>query len=171
MRALRLAVLVVAAIAVGSGVAACSQAVSGTGTLASDATTSGPTPTGTTEPSPTETSSPTPSPTPSPTTDVRKVRQLALCVRERATVTTTNSSFNKAKSRDGQIAALRTGARSTLNNLRQSKLPTGDRVYRSARVVYDQLNRLIRSAAAGSSPSTAPYNAATTAFSKACASL
>lgn len=171
MRALRLAVLVVVAIAVGGGVTACSQAVSGTGTLAADATTGAPTPTGTTEPSPTETSSPTPSPTPSPTADPTKVRQLALCVRERATITTTNSQFNKAKSRDGQIAALRTGARSTLNNLRQSKLQTGDKVYRSARVIYDQLNRLIRSADNGSSPSTSPYNTATTAFSRACASI
>lgn len=171
MRALRLAVLVVVAIAVGGGLAACSQAVTGTGTLAADATgTPGPTPTETSEPSPTETTaSPTPSPT--PTTDPNKVRQLALCVRERATITTTNASFNKAKNRDGQIAALRTGARSTLNNLRQSKLQTGDKVYKAARVIYDQLNRLIRSADAGSSPSTSPYNTATTAFSRTCASI
>ena len=171
MRALRLAALVVA-IVVGGGVAACSRTVEGTGTLAADATTAGPTPTETetTEPSPIETTS-TPTPTPSPTTDVRKVRRLALCVRERAAITTTNSTFNKAKTRDGQIAALRTGSRSILATLRQSKLPTSDGVYRSGKAVLDRLNALISSADAGNSPSTTPYNTATTAFSKVCSSI
>jgi hypothetical protein len=171
MRASRLAGLVVVAIAVGGGVTACSQAVEGTGTLASDVTaTSGPTPTGTSEPSPTETSD-SPTPTPSPTTDVKKVRRLALCVAERAAITTTNASFNKAKNRDGQISALRKGASSILGSLRRSKLPTGDGVYRSGKAVLDQLNVLVRSADAGNSPSTAPYNKATTAFTKVCGTL
>lgn len=170
MRALRLAVLVVVAIVVGGGVAACSQTVEGVGTLASDATTSGPTPTGSAEPSPTETTS-SPTPTPTPTTDVRKVRRLALCVRERAAITTTNSSFNKAKNRDGQVAALRTGSRSILSALRASKLPTSDGVYRAGKAVLDQLNSLIRGADSGGAPSTTPYNRATTAFTKVCGSL
>jgi len=169
MRALRLAALVVA-IVVGGGVAACSRTVEGTGTLAADATTAGAMPTGTTEPSPIETTG-TPTPTPSPTADVRKVRRLALCVRERAAITTTNSTFNKAKTRDGQIAALRTGSRSILATLRQSQLPTSDGVYRSGKAVLDRLNALISSADAGNSPSTTPYNKATTAFSKVCSSI
>jgi hypothetical protein len=171
MRALRLAVLVVVAIAVGGGVAACSRTVEGTGTLAADATgTAGPTPTETSAPSPTETTD-SPTPTPSPTPDQTKVRRLALCVVERAAITSTNASFNKAKSRDSQISALRKGATTILGNLRKSKLPTSDGVYRSGKAVLDQLNALVKAADSGRSPSTTPYNKATTAFSKVCSSL
>jgi hypothetical protein len=180
MRALRLTAIVAVAIAVGGGAVACSRTVSGTGTLAADAptTTAGPTgsPTGTADPSPTETSSsPTPSPTASPTPvsvdEARKPRRLKLCVLERGAITSTNSNFNKAKTRDGQISALRNGSRTITTSLRGSKLPTNDRVYVYGKAVLDYLNTLIRGADAGGAPSTAPYNQATTRFQKVCSQI
>ncbi|HEX6755518.1 MAG TPA: hypothetical protein VF109_06185 [Mycobacteriales bacterium] len=177
MRVRRLTALVVVAAAVGAGAAGCTQTIAGTGTLAEGASVGTPSPSGsvTSEPTPSETatSSPTPTPTPAPTptTDPVTVKRRALCVLERAAITSINSNFNKAKTRDAQVTVLRRGSVTITGHLRKSGLPGTDRIYAFGKAVLAQLNNLVRIADAGGSPSTAPYNTATTNFQKACSSV
>lgn len=173
MRLSRLPVLLAAAALLGGGVA-CSAAIDGTGSPAAGLVTPGPTGTGapTATSGPTETSPP-PSPTaaPTPTTNTVTVRQRLLCVLERAAITSTNSQFNKSKDRAVQIRVLRAGAATISGHLSRSGLPADDRVRRPGQSVLDQLNRLVRTATGGSTPSTAPYNLATRNFQKACSTI
>jgi hypothetical protein len=175
MRVLRLTAIVVAAAAVGAGAAGCTQTIAGTGTLAEGASLRTPSPSGsaTSEPTPSETasSSPTPTPAPTPTTDPVTVKRRALCVLERAAITSINSNFNKAKTREAQVGVLRRGSTTITGYLRRSGLPGTDRIYAFGKAVLSQLNNLVRIADAGGSPSTAPYNTATTNFQKACSSV
>lgn len=174
MRVLRLPALLLVAVAVGAGVVGCSQTVAGTGTLAEEVATGSPGPagpTGSPSPGPSESESGTPTATPSATVDPVTVRRRALCVLERASITSINSQFNKVKTRDAQVAALRTGAITITGHLQRSRLPSSDRIYAFGKAVLSQLNNLVRIAQAGGSPSTAPYNTATTNFQKACSSV
>jgi hypothetical protein len=174
MRVLRLTALAVVAVAVGTGTLGCSRTVAGTGSLAEDATVVAPAPTpttGTAEPTPTDTATSSPTADPTPTTDPVTVKRRALCVLERAAITSINSNFNKAKTRQAQIGVLRSGSTSITGYLTRSRLPGTDRIYLFGKAVLSQLNNLVRVANAGGSPSTAPYNTATTNFQKACASV
>jgi len=98
-------------------------------------------------------------------------RRRVLCVLERASITSINSQFNKAKTRDAQIRVLRSGSATITGQLQRSKLPSSDRIYAYGKAVLSQLNNLVRVAQAGGSPSTGPYNTATTNFQKACSSV
>jgi hypothetical protein len=167
------AVLVAAALS--AGIVSCATTVDGTGTLAADVSTgSAPSPTDspstTSEPTPDPTTdSPTPEPTtPAPTTDPVQVKRRLLCVLERAAITSINSQFNKSKDRDGQIRILRTGATTIKGHIAASKLSPADGIRKAGQSVLDQLNRLVADASGGNSPSTGPYNAATTRFQTAC---
>jgi hypothetical protein len=176
MRVLRLPALLLVAVAVGAGagVVGCSQKVAGTGTLAVGMASDGRSPSGSTDspsPGPSGTESGSPTPTPSPTPDPVTARRRVLCVLERASITSVNSQFNKAKTRDAQISVLRKGSTTITGHLRGSKLPTSDRIYAYGKAVLSQLNNLIRVARVGGSPSTTPYNAATTNLQKACGTL
>lgn len=175
MRVRRLTALVVAAVAVGAGAAGCTQTIAGTGTLAEGASVRSPSPSGsgsaTPDPTPSETGSSSPTPDPTPTTDPVTVKRRALCVLERAAVTSINSNFNKAKTREAQVGVLRRGSTTITGHLRRSGLPGTDRIYAFGKAVLSQLNNLVRIADAGGSPSTAPYNTATTNFQKACSSV
>jgi hypothetical protein len=173
MRVLRLTAIVVVAAAVGAGAAGCSQTIAGTGTLAEGASVGTPSPSGsaTSEPTPSETASSSPTPAPTPTTDPVTVKRRALCVLERAAITSINSNFNKAKTRDAQVTVLRRGSTTITGYLRRSGLPGTDRIYAFGKAVLSQLNNLVRIADAGGSPSTTPYNTATTNFQKACSSV
>jgi hypothetical protein len=168
MRLIRLpAMLVGAALLVGS--ASCATAIEGSGTLASDVVTGSPTPTATSG-DPTE--EPTTEPTvPTPTTNPVTTRERALCVLERAAISTTNRQFNKSKERDAQVQILRTGAKTISGQISRSGLPGTDGIRRSGQGVLDQLNRLVTAANGGKSPSTNAYNAATQKFQTACNSI
>lgn len=151
-----------------TGVVSCAATIDGTGTLAADAVTGSGTPTATASPTadPT-TASPTPAPT-TPTTNPVVTKQRLLCVLERASITTINSQFNKAKERDAQIRVLRSGATTIRGHLVRSGLPETDGVRRAGTGVLDQLKRLVTDATGGNSPSTQPYNVATQKFQTAC---
>jgi hypothetical protein len=158
-----------------AGIASCSTTVAGSGTIASDVVTGGPTVTPG-DPSGSATTDPSGSPTPDPTTasptpDPVKTRELALCVLERAAIANVNTRFNASKDRSGQIKILRDGTTTVRGHLSRSGLPTTDSIRRSGQAVLDQLSRLATAAAAGSSPSTSPYNKATQQFQKACNSI
>jgi hypothetical protein len=152
-----------------AGIVSCAATVEGTGTLASDVVTGGPGATsGGPTPEPTA-ASPTPEPTtPSPTTDPVVAKQRLLCVLERAAISTANTQFNKSKDRDQQIRVLRAGASTMRAHVKRSGLPGADPVRRTGQGVVDQLDKLIKGAASGGSPSTQPYNAATQKFQAAC---
>jgi hypothetical protein len=175
MRLSRLPAGLVAAVLM-AGIASCSTTIDGSGTIASDVVTGGPTATpddssGSATPDP-ETDSPTPEPTTaSPTPNPAKTRELALCVLERAAIANVNTRFNAAKDRSGQIKILRDGTTTIRGHLSRSGLPAADGIRRSGQAVLDQLTRLATAAAAGSSPSTSPYNKATQQFQKACNSI
>jgi hypothetical protein len=176
MRVLRLPALLLVAVAVGAGAVGCSQSIAGTGTVAAGVATGTATPSGSPSGDPTDDPSPTgtsdsPTPTPSPTVDPVTGRRRVLCVLERASITTVNSQFNKAKTRDAQIKVLQSGATQITGQLASSKLPSSDRIYAFGKAVLSQLNNLVRVARSGGSPSTTPYNTATTNFQKACSSL
>jgi hypothetical protein len=161
-----------AALAAGAllaGIVSCAATVEGTGTLASDVVTGGPSATsGAPTPDPT-TQSPTPEPTtPAPTTDPAVAKQRLLCVLERAAISTVNTQFNKSKDRDQQIRVLRAGASTMRAHVKRSGLPGTDPVRRTGQGVVDQLDKLINGAAKGGSPSTGPYNTATQRFQAAC---
>ncbi len=177
MRLSRLPAGLVAAVLM-AGLASCSTTIEGSGTIASDVVTGGPTPTGTADdpsgsPTPDPTSdSPTPDPTTaSPTPSPVRTRELALCVLERAAIANVNTRFNASKERSGQIKILRAGATTIRGHLSRSGLPATDSIRRSGQGVLDQLSRLATDAAGGNSPSTRPYNAATEGFQKACNSI
>jgi hypothetical protein len=177
MRLTRLPVVLVAA-AVLAGVASCANTIEGTGTVASDVVTGGPSagsaaPTDDPSESPTPASasaSPTPDPTPDPTPTTNPVttRERALCVLERAAIANVNTSFNGSKDRDAQIRFLRQGATTIRGQISRSGLAGTDGIRRSGQGVLDQLNRLVADAGAGNSPSTNAYNVATQKFQKAC---
>lgn len=173
MRLSRLPAVLVAAVLM-AGVASCASTVDGTGTIASDVVTGGPTPTGgSDDPSGSPTSeSPTPEPTSaSPTADPVKTRELTLCVLERAAITSINSQFNGSKNRAGQIKILKSGVTTIKGHITRSALPASDGIRSSGQGVLDQLNKLATAASGGNSPSTTPYNAATQKFQKACNSI
>jgi hypothetical protein len=177
MRLTRLPAVLVAA-ALLAGIASCATAIEGSGSLASDVVTGGPTPTATSgdpteDPTPDPTTdSPTPEPTvPTPTANPVATRERALCVLERAAISTINAQFNKSKERDAQIQILRTGATTIRGQISRSGLPGADGIRRSGQGVLDQLNRLATDASGGNSPSTNAYNLATQRFQKACNSI
>jgi hypothetical protein len=177
MRLTRLPAVLVAAVLM-AGIASCASAIEGSGTIASDVVTGGPTPTATSDDptgSPTAdptSESPTPDPTTaSPTPNPVRTRELALCVLERAAIANINSQFNAAKDRDGQIRVLRNGATTVRGHLSRSRLPATDGIRRTGQGVLDQLNRLAADASGGGSPSTNAYNVATQKFQKACNSI
>jgi hypothetical protein len=178
MRLTRLPAVLVAA-ALLAGIASCATAIEGSGSLASDVVTGGPTPTATSD-DPTEdpTDDPTEDPTtaspipdPVPTTNPVTTRERALCVLERAAIGTINSQFNKSTERDAQIQILRTGATTIRGQISRSGLPGTDSIRRSGQGVLDQLTRLATDASGGNSPSTNAYNVATQKFQKACNSI
>lgn len=172
MRVSALPVLLAATVlAAGAG---CASTVSGTGTLAEGVVTGAPSgsPTGSAAPEPTDSGSPTEtSAAPSPTSDPVLIRQRLLCVLERASIISINSQFNKTKERAAQIRVLRTGATTITGHLKRSQLSTGDKIRKPGQAVVDQLDKLVRDASAGGSPSTTPYNQATRQFQTACNAL
>jgi hypothetical protein len=179
MRLSRLPAVLVAAVLL-AGVASCAATVDGSGTIASDVVTGGPTPSGTSDdptgtPEPSESSSsdsPTPDPTTAgPTPNPARTRELTLCVLERAAIASINSQFNASKSRSGQIKILKTGVTTIKGHLTRSALPASDPIRASGQGVLDQLSKIANAAAGGSSPSTTPYNSATQKFQKACNSI
>lgn len=176
MRLSRLPAVLVAAVLT-AGVASCATSVDGSGTIASDVVTGGPTPTSTDSSSadPSESAaseSPTPDPTSaSPTVDPVKTREVALCVLERAAITSINSQFNASKNRSGQIKILKSGVTTIKGHITRSSLPASDTIRSTGQGVLDQLNKLATAASGGNSPSTTPYNAATQKFQKACNSI
>lgn len=177
MRLSRLPAVLVAAVLT-AGVASCAATVDGTGSIASDVVTGGPTPTGapsggSDDPTASPTSdTPTPDPTTaSPTADPVKTRELALCVLERAAIASINSQFNASKNRSGQVRILKSGVTTIKGHISRSSLPAGDSIRRSGQGVLDQLSKLADAAGGGSSPSTTPYNTATRSFQTACNSI
>lgn len=179
MRLSRLSAALVAAVLM-AGIASCATTVDGSGTIASDVVTGGPTPsggsddpTGSPEPSASSSSdSPTPDPTTAgPTPNAARTRELTLCVLERAAVASINSQFNASKDRAGQIRILRSGVTTIKGHLVRSALPAADPIRASGQRVLDQLNKIAVAAAGGGSPSTKPYNTATQNFQKACNSI
>jgi hypothetical protein len=174
---------VLAAAALLAGIASCATAIEGSGSLASDVVTGGPTPTATSgDPTEDPTTDPTTDSTPDPTTDSPipeptvtanpvATQERALCVLERAAISTINGQFNKSKDRDTQIQILRTGATTIRGQIGRSGLPGTDGIRRSGQSVLDQLNRLATDASGGNSPSTNAYNVATQKFQKACNSI
>jgi len=168
MRASALPVLLTAVALLGG--TGCARTIEGTGSVAEGVLTVAPTETATPDPSgssdPTETT-----PAPTPTTSPTLVRQRLLCVLERASITSINTEFNKSKQRDAQIRVLRTGATTISGHLRRSGLPAADRIRKPGQGVLDQLNKLVREASSGGTPSTTPYNQATQRFQQACSAL
>lgn len=171
MRVSALAVLLTAAALLGG--AGCATTIEGRGSVAEGVVTVAPTATATPDPSgspdPSEPSETTPAPT--PTANPTLVRQRLLCVLERASITSINTQFNKTKSRDVQIRVLRTGATTISGHLRRSGLPAGDKIRKPGQGVLDQLNKLVRDASGGGTPSPTPYNQATQRFQVACSAL
>jgi hypothetical protein len=172
----RLPVVLVAA-AVLAGVASCASTIEGTGTIASDVVTGGPS-AGSAAPTDDPSESPTPDPAaasptpePTPTTNPVTTRERALCVLERAAIANVNTSFNRSKDRDAQIRILRQGATTIRGQISRSGLAGTDGIRRSAQGVLDQLTRLVADAGGGNSPSTNAYNVATQKFQKACNSI
>jgi hypothetical protein len=168
MRLTRLpAALVTAALL--AGAASCATTIEGSGSIASDVVTGGPTPSGGSGGDPGGLDDPTP--TSSPTVNTVQVRERALCVLERAAITAINTSFNKSKQRSQQIQILKQGAATIAGQLSRSKLPADDPILRSGKAVQTQLAKLYSAANAGRNPSTKPYNDATGKFQQACNSI
>ena len=168
MRVSALPVLL-AAVALLGGVG-CATTIEGSGSVADGVVTVAPTGTATPDPSGSSDPSET-TPAPTPTTDPMLVRQRLLCVLERASITGINTQFNKSKQRDAQLRVLRTGATTISGHLRRSGLPAADRIRKPGQGVLDQLNKLVRDASGGGTPSTTPYNQATKQFQQACSAL
>jgi hypothetical protein len=167
MRVSALPVLLAVALLGGAG---CATTIEGRGSVAEGVVTAAPTGTATPDPS----GSPEPSettPAPTPTSDPMLVKQRLLCVLERASITSINSQFNKTKNRDVQLRVLRTGASTIGGHLRRSGLPAADKIRKPGQAVLDQLNKLVRDASSGGTPSTTPYNQATRRFQQACSAL
>ena len=182
MRLTRLPAALVSAMLL-AGAVSCATTIHGSGTIASDVITGGPTPGGSGDPgtgagsSPSASSSPDPggsddpAPTPSPTVNAVQIRERALCVLERAAITTINTSFNQSKQRSQQIQILKQGAATIDGQLSRSGLPAGDAIHRAGTAVQTELAKLYAGARAGRSPSTKPYNQATAKFQQACNSI
>ena len=148
----------------------CATTIEGRGTVAEGVVTVAPT--GTATPDPTGSADPSETtPAATPTSDATLVRQRLLCVLERASITSINTQFNKTKSRDVQIRVLRTGATTISGHLRRSGLPAGDKIRKPGQGVLDQLNKLVKDATSGGTPSPTPYNQATQRFQVACSAL
>jgi hypothetical protein len=163
-----------AAAALMAGITACATTIDGTGSIAPGVVTNGPTPSAdagdpgdSTDPGDARSDDPTPA-TPSPTVNSVQVRERALCVLERAAITTINTTFNKTKQRSVQVQILKRGAATVGGLLARSGLPAGDAVQRAGKGVQTQLTKLYTAANAGQTPSTGPYNTATREFQKAC---
>ena len=167
---MRVSALAVLLTAVALGGVGCATTIEGSGSVAEEVVTVGPTGTATPDPSgssePTETT-----PAATPTTDPTLVRERLLCVLERASITSINSQFNKTKKRDVQLRVLRTGVATISGHLRRSGLPAGDKIRKPGQGVLDQLTMLVRDASRGGSPSPTPYNQATQRFQVACGAL
>jgi len=174
MRLTRLPAALVSALLL-AGVASCATTIQGSGTIAPDVITGGPTPDGSDDSSPSPAAGgsddPTPTSTPSPTVNAVQIRERALCVLERAAITTINTSFNKSKQRSQQVQILKQGAAAIDGQLSRSGLPPGDAIQRAGTAVQTQLAKLSAGASAGKSPSTKPYNDATGKFQQACNSI
>ena len=172
MRPIRLPAALVSALLL-AGAVSCATTIEGSGTIASDVITGGPTPDASDDPSPSAGNggSDDPTPTPSPTVNAVQIRERALCVLERAAITTINTSFNKSKQRGQQVQILKQGAATIDGQLSRSGLPADDPILRAGRAVQTQLAKLYTGASAGKSPSTKPYNDATGKFQQACNSI
>jgi hypothetical protein len=172
MRLTRLPAALISALLL-AGVASCATTVQGSGTIAPDVVTGGPTPDGSADPgAPSDPGeSGTPTPTPSSTANAVQVRERALCVLERAAITGINTSFNKSKQRSQQVQILKQGAATINGQLARSGLPADDTILRAGKAVQTQLASLFAAASAGKSPSTKPYNDATGKFQQACNSI
>lgn len=172
MRLTRLPAALISAVLL-AGVASCATTIQGSGTLAPDLVTGGPTPDGSADPSgsPDPGDSGEPTPTASPTVSAVQIRERALCVLERAAITGINTSFNKSKQRDQQVQILKQGAATINGQLSRSGLPADDPIQRAGKAVQAQLAALHAAASAGKSPSTKPYNEATAKFQQACNSI
>ena len=151
--------------------ASCATTIEGSGTAAPDLGTLGPAPSadpsGSGDPSGSDDSSPTPS----PTVAAVQIRERALCVLERAAITGINTSFNKSKQRSQQIQILKQGAATIGSQLSRSGLPANDGILRAGKAVQGELTKLYAAANGGKSPSTKPYNEATSKFQQACNSI
>lgn len=167
-----------------AGAVSCATTIQGSGAIAPDVITDAPTPDGSgdpgsagTSPSPGAGSSPDtggsndPAPTASPTVNAVQIRERALCVLERAAITTINTSFNRSRERSQQIQILKQGAATIDGQLSRSGLPAGDPIRRAGTAVQTQLAKLYAGARSGESPSTKPYNEATAKFQQACNSI
>jgi hypothetical protein len=173
MRLTRLPAALVTAVLL-AGAASCATTIEGSGTIASDVVTGGPTPTGgagSEDPSssadPGSSDDPAPSSSSSTASAVR-VRERTLCALERAAIAGINTNFNKSKQRSQQVQILRQGSAALAAQLSRSGLPADDAVLRAGKAVQTQLARLFAAANAGKSPSTKPYNEATATFQRAC---
>jgi len=169
MRVTRLVTLGAAAALIGAGILGCSVTVAGRGTLAAGAPAPSITDSASTSVEPSD--SPTPTPTPSPTPDPTKTREQVTCVLIQAAVKSTNDRFNAAKTRDAQITILRSGVSAVDGALKRSKLRGNNNIYILGAKILQELRKLVTAAVRGGSPSTAPYNAATTRFRTACVNL
>ncbi len=171
MRLTRLPAALISALLL-AGVASCATTIEGSGTIASDVVTGGPTPDGSgdsggsAEPSGSDAT-----PTPSSTVNAVQIRERALCVLERAAITGINTSFNKSKQRSQQVQILKQGTATISGQLARSGLPADDAIRRAGKAVQTELAKLAAAAGAGKSPSTKPYNDATGKFQQACNSI
>lgn len=174
MRLTRLPAALVSALLL-AGVASCATTIEGSGTIAPDVVTGGPTPDGSGDSSgsagPSGSGDATPNPTPTSTVNAVQIRERALCVLERAAITGINTSFNKSKQRSQQVQILKQGAATISGQLSRSGLPADDAILLAGKAVQIQLAKLSAAASAGKSPSTKPYNDATGKFQRACNSI
>ena len=169
MRLTRLPAALVSALLL-AGAASCATVVEGSGTIASDVVTGGPTPGGSdgSGGAGDQSGSGDPTPTPSSTVSAVRVRERALCVLERSAITGINTSFNKSKQRNQQVQILKQGAATISGQLSRSGLPADDTIRRAGKAVQVELAELFTAANAGKSPSTKAYNEATGKFQQAC---
>ena len=145
----------------------CTAQIAGQGVAAEGAALSAST--ASSDPSDSSTTSPAPAAT--PTVDPAEVNERLACVLTQATIRATNDRFNAAKTRAAQLTILKSGANTLRGHLRVSKLPGKDKIQVAATAVLTELNKLIAAANRGHSPSTTPYNTATTRLATACERL
>jgi hypothetical protein len=169
MRLTRLPAALVTALLL-AGAASCATAVHGSGRIDPAVVTNGPAPSGGSG-DPSGSAAPSDDPTASPTVNNVQVRQRALCVLERASIATINTKFNGSKQRSQQIQVLKQGAATIGSQLSRSGLPRNDPILRAGKGVQTQLSALVTAAGGGKTPSTKPYNDATSTFQHACNSI
>ena len=148
----------------------CTTQVAGQGVIAGEVTVA-PTVSNGGRGNPDGSSSSLPASSPAPTVAPAVVNERLTCVLTQATIRTTNDRFNAAKTRSAQLTILKSGANTLRGHLRVSKLTGKDKIQVAATAVLTELNKLIDAATRGHSPSTAPYNTATTRLATACESL